>query len=125
MRKPSPEELPPGYVRDFVDLLFYFYQAAHRPTLRQISDRIRNDDLPGTASTETIRKMLHGTTVPANWETVTAVLQALTAMAGRDPDAHMRWDGKEGSSFWLLENLWHRALDEPDMFYVSPDDPPF
>ena len=64
MRMPSEADLPPGAVRDFVHLLFYFYRQAHRPKLREISDLIKKSDLPGTASTETIRRMLPGTTFP-------------------------------------------------------------
>lgn len=113
MRMPDEGALPDGAVRDFVWLLFYFYRQAHRPTLREISDRIRKSDLPGTASTETIRRMLHGTTVPASWETVYAVLYVLTDLAGRATDSRLKYNGKEGTSRSHLESLWHEAIDNP------------
>ena len=111
----------PRTVRDFVWLLFFFYRAAHRPTLREISDRIRKSDLPGTASTETIRRMLHGTTVPANWETVEAVLEVLCDLAGRGPDSRLMYQGDDGTRRGHLERLWHRALDEPGYYQPARD----
>jgi hypothetical protein len=120
MRMPSEADLPPGTVRDFVDLLFLFYRQAHRPTLREISDRIKKSDLPGTASTETIRRMLHGTTVPAHWETVFAVLFVLSDLAGSDLDSELYWDGDRATRQEHLERLWHRALDDPDVLYREP-----
>ena len=131
MRMPSEDDLPPGTVRDFVELLFWFYRAARRPTMREISDRIQKMDLPGTASDETIRRMMHGKTVPAHWETVNAVLEALCDLAGADPDGEFYWRDDDGSRRWHLERLWHQALDEPDKRYRRPapdpwsDEPPF
>lgn len=125
LRQPTEAELPSGPVRDFVDLLFHFYRSARRPTLRDISERIRKEDLPGTASTETIRRMLRGATVPAHWETVEALFEALTAIANSDPNGSMRWGNRQGASRWILEELWHRALDNPDLYYRQQDEPPF
>ena len=122
MRMPSEEDLPSGTVRDFVWLLFYFYRQAHRPTLREISDRIRNSDLPGTASTETIRRMLRGTTVPTHWDTVEAVFLALCDLARREPDTRLTFQGDDLTRRAHLERLWHRALDEPG-YYETPRDP--
>ena len=120
-----PDDLPPGTVRDFVELLFAFYREARRPTLRNISDRIEKLDLSGTASNETIRRMLHGTTVPAHWETVDAVLEALCDLAGTEAWHDIEWKRVKGSRSWHLERLWHRALDEPDRYYPVEDEPPF
>jgi hypothetical protein len=125
LRMPSEVELPPGCVRDFVELLFYFYRAARRPTLREISDHIRRAELRGTASTETIRKMLRGTTIPAHWETVEAVLVVLADMAGFSIDGEWEWEGVTGTPRKHLERVWHRALDEPDVVYTYSDEPPF
>ena len=125
MRMPSEADLPPGTVRDFVWLLFYFYRQAHRPTLREISDRIQRSDLPGTASTETIRKMLHGTTVPANWGTVEAVLEVLCDLSGKGPDSRLRYGDDDGTPRKHLERLWHRALDEPDGHYPHTEPDPW
>lgn len=125
LRMPSETYLPQGYLRDFVELLFEFFRLARRPTLREISDQIKKDsELRGTASTETIRKMLRGDTVPAHWETVEAVTVALGRMAGIDlDDANWQWDGVGGSPRKQVERLWHRALDEPDFFYGRSPDP--
>jgi hypothetical protein len=64
LRMPSTHVLPKGPRRDFVEELFEHYRAAKRPTLREISERIRDDELAGTASRETIRRMLLGEVVP-------------------------------------------------------------
>jgi hypothetical protein len=59
MRMPSEADLPRGTRRDFVEVLFTIYRAADRPALHKISSTIaRLDNCPGTASTETIRRML-------------------------------------------------------------------
>ena len=74
LRMPSLQVLPNGPRRRFVDELHEYYRAAKRPTLREVSELIRNDDeLRGTASKETIRRMLLGEVVPASWHTVNAV----------------------------------------------------
>jgi hypothetical protein len=112
---PTESELPKGAIRDFVEELFRLYRAAHRPTLREISDGIRRrNDLRGTASTETIRRMLRGS-VPAHWATVEAVLVVLCDLAGEDPDAPYEGSMERGGSTRRedLEYAWHRALDEP------------
>jgi hypothetical protein len=119
LRMPDEAELPDGTIRDFVDLLFFFYKEAHRPTLREISERIRQSGHPGTASTETIRRMLRGTTVPANWETVEAVLVILSDLAGRDPNGKLTYEHTHGTRRSHLERLWHEALDYPD-FHRAP-----
>ncbi|MBV9382046.1 MAG: hypothetical protein JOY82_07720 [Streptosporangiaceae bacterium] len=122
---PGEAELPPGTVRDFVGLLFFFYRQAHRPTLREISDWIEKSGLPGTASTETIRKMLRGMTVPAHWETVRAVLEALSGLAGTGADSRLIYEDADGTRSSHLERLWHRALDEPDALYRQAEHDPW
>jgi hypothetical protein len=104
-------------VRDFVKEVFGLYREAHRPTLREVSEAIRkNDSLSGTASPETIRRMLLGLTVPTHWPTVEAVLVALCDLAGVDPDEQVSGYYRDGSSSRRedLEQAWHRALDHPD-----------
>lgn len=125
MRMPSEADLPPGPVRDFVELLFYFFRLARRPALREISDLIKkNSELRGTASTETIRRMLHGATVPAHWETVEAVAVVLCQMARINLDnSEWEWEGTDGPPLEQVERLWHRALDEPDVVYRRARDP--
>lgn len=62
----------------------------------QIKERADDLELAGTASRETIRRMLLGATVPANWETVNAVFLILREIAKREPndypDGHNRYD---------------------------------
>ncbi len=118
IRMPTETELAIGPVRDFVDLLFRLYRAAHRPTLETISKHIRDGAYPATASKETIRKMLRGTSIPAHWQTVEAVILALCDLAGWTPDNRImieRANGniEEASVKDFAENLWHQALDEP------------
>lgn len=119
VRKPSEKDLQPGTVRDFVDTLFWLYQQAHRPALREISEAIRRSDLPGTASPETIRRMLYGTTVPARWETVEAVYLTLCDLGGWGPDVDIYWEDTDERAAIRrrVEDRWHAALDDPDHFY--------
>lgn len=130
IRMPSEQVLLPGSVRNFARELFDRYKDAHRPPLRHISQMIeRHDNLPGTASPETIRRMLNGTTVPANWSTVYAVLVVLCELAGVTPDQKIHFaDDPEHHQSTLkreLEYRWHRALDFPDERELPSDDPPF
>ena len=113
LRMPTEAELPRGAHRDFIERLFSLYREAHRPGLRQISQAIP-DDCAGTASTETIRRMLRGVSVPAHWQTVDAVLTALCQLAGVDPDADIgdRYDDRV-TRRELIEHAWHEALDNP------------
>jgi hypothetical protein len=121
VRIPSMSEVPPGPRRDFVEELFNLFRPARRPSLREISDRIQKDEeLPGTASRETIRRMLRGTVVPT-WPTAYAVFKVLCEMAGRNPSAE-RWpDSSSYDSVTYLEafeNAWNEAID------ADPSDPP-
>jgi hypothetical protein len=131
LRMPSEAELEPGTVRDFVELLFAVYRAADRPTLREISKAVEDGDYRGTASTETVRRMLRGDSVP-RWETVEAVFEALCNLAGWDPDGQWKIDGNPGVGRTVMKRRWNRALDEPDYKYGPPpgqfafnDEPPF
>lgn len=121
--------LPRGPRCDFVENLFVYLRRANRPTLQAISDRLRErNDLAGTASKETIRKMLRGETVPQRWENAEAVFLVLCELAGVVPTDLV---GDEG--FDLLTHLeqyhelWNRALDAPAVQSVSAfdDEPPF
>jgi hypothetical protein len=127
MRFPSEAELPPGPVRDFAELLFWLYRQAHRPALRDVSEAIRrNDNLHGTASPETIRRMLLGTTVPVRWAIVEAAYLTLCDLAGLEPDDA----GADNPDPWAadpppsirsrIENAWHEVLDDPDQSFRQP-----
>jgi hypothetical protein len=119
---PTEEELPPGPVRNFVVMLFHLFKKAHRPTLREISDAIRdNEELRGTASPETIRRMLRGKTVPQRWEIVEAAMLTLCRFAGISPDADVIFGDEDDSSKDTIRNhverMWHEALDNPNLHY--------
>jgi hypothetical protein len=128
MRFPSEAELPPGAVRDFAELLFWLFCKAHRPALREISAAIERSDRKGTASPETIRRMLLGTTVPVRWAIVEAVYLTLCDLAGLEPDDAGPgpdnpdpWDADPPPSIHkLVENAWHRVLDDPHPSFRQP-----
>jgi hypothetical protein len=125
IRMPSKTELPEGTVRDFADVLFWLYRKAHRPALRDISERIAKDqELDGTASPETIRRMLRGTSVPANWPTVCVVMEALCELAGMHPGTKLDWYGDNRTIFRHIEDRWHQALEYPDWYYEPAPPPP-
>ncbi|MEU7947376.1 hypothetical protein AB0C50_22085 [Micromonospora taraxaci] len=62
IRMPSPDVVPERTKRrGFLEEMFLLYRAAGSPALREIEEWIRqNDELKGTASAETIRRILHG-----------------------------------------------------------------
>lgn len=118
LRMPDEATLPDGPRRKFVVELFMYYRDAGRPALRIITDGIAEKFDAFTASRETIRKMLRGTTVPVNWEVVEGVLTVLCARADVDPDSP-RWpeefDADEVTHRQNLRNLWNDALDTPPL----------
>jgi len=120
LRMPTEAELPRGPHRDFTEQLFSLYKEARRPGLREISSAIP-DDAPGTASVETIRRMLRGLNVPVHWQTVDAVITALCELARVDPDADI--GGRFGDTITrrqLVEQAWHEALDNPGGHKPAP-----
>jgi hypothetical protein len=126
MRMPSESELPRGTRRDFAEVLFSIYRAADRPPLQKISDTIIGlDNCRGTASTETIRRMLLALTVPAHWDTVEAVGMGLCDLAGWDLDSRMLHENTDTSIREHLRNAWHRALDEPYLVYSRRQEDPW
>jgi hypothetical protein len=129
MRFPSEAELPPGAVRDFAELLFWLFCKAHRPALRDISEKIRrNEYLHGTASPETVRRMLLGITVPVRWAIVEAVYLTLCEIAelepddgGPDSDNKDPWGADPPPSIRsLVEDAWHKVLDDPHPSFRQP-----
>lgn len=131
---PSEGELPKGARRAFVEELHMHYRAARRPSLRLISECVdqvvEQDDLPGTASKETIRRMLQGQSVPS-WATVEVVYRALCRLANTDPEATYQVDFGNSTRSLIkdLEEAWNRAVDEPPsvpgLVPAWPDEPPF
>ena len=132
LRMPPLQLLRNGARRTFVEELHLHYRAAKRPTLREVSDLIRADDeLRGTASKETIRRMLLGEVVPASWHTVNAVFLTLCKLANRDPH-DPRYPDERDADEWnyaqAMEQAWHNALDDPPPpppRTLPDDEPPF
>jgi hypothetical protein len=115
---PSETELPRGKVREFVEVLHSHYRAAHRPPLRKISEKAAEiaqlgDGVDGTASRETVRRMLLGQVLPL-WSTVEVVFLALCALARRSPDEQV---SDEGYGSWTfrdeISSAWNDAVDAP------------
>jgi hypothetical protein len=126
LRPPSKATLPDGPHREFVEKLFGLYRAAGRPPLRAISGWITENweatDLRGSASTETIRRVLTGSTVPRHWWTVECIVVALCILAGRNPDEE-DWDDVEGqmpSARDEAKHLWNVMLT----YYESNEEMP-
>lgn len=116
--------LPDGPRRDFVENLFWYHRKAHRPTLQEISDRLRErGDLAGTASKETIRKMLHGETVPQRWENAKAVFLVLCEFGGIDPDTPVAEYYDAQSHLEQYHELWNKTFDEPEAPNRQLEDP--
>jgi hypothetical protein len=110
-------------MRDFTSMMFFLYKKAHRPPLREISNAIsRNDKLSGTASPETIRRMLRGMAVPQRWEIVAAVMETLCDLAGFSPSDEIVIGEDLESIQQLVDRLWHRALDYPNAMGVLESD---
>lgn len=105
--------------RDFVEEMFRLYRAAGSPALREIEEWIRaHDELKGTASTETIRRILRGH-VPPRWSTVEAVVLAFYDMSELDPHEE-RYPDSMGDPFTNMDacrRAWAEAIEEdPDVF---------
>lgn len=117
---PPVDQLPEGPRRRFVEELFAHYREAGRPTLRAISQWITDNTdrlyLRGTASTETIRRVLNGRTVPS-WPTTETILEALCGLAGRSTD-EQRWPDNEWSGDVTFKDelklRWNAALDQSE-----------
>jgi hypothetical protein len=108
------EELPRGNVRHFAGLLFDLYREARRPTLSQISRDINTGEFKITASSETVRRMLLGKTVPAQWPLIDAMIKVLSTRADVDPEISRGYfEGEEiPSRTEAIAQAWHAVLDE-------------
>ncbi|MFI1152554.1 hypothetical protein [Streptomyces sp. NPDC020817] len=112
---PTLDELGPGPVRAFVAEMYFHYRQAKRPSLREIeTDLAQLDEMAGTASRETVRRILRGETVPTRWTTVVAVLYVFCNRSGINPDG-MRYsttvDFPEISYENAVRQLWDQALE--------------
>ena len=122
---PSKAVVPEGPHRKFLMELFAHYREADRPTLRATAQWIKDhgDDrgLRGTASTETVRRIMNGDLVPRKWPVIEAILEALCDIAGRSSDEE-RWQDDDGwrsrdePTPWTFKNelkqRWNAALDQ-------------
>jgi len=120
---PTKAQLPDGPRRKFVEELFVHFREADRPTLRVIAKWIKDhkdtQNLRGTASTETIRRIMTGAVVPRAWGTVETLLQALCGLAGRGVDEDRwpdedrgNWDPPSLTFKEELKQRWNAALDD-------------
>ena len=120
LKMPSEAELPSGPFRVFVLALHQHYRAAYRPPLRRISEKAAEiaamtDGVDGTASRETIRRMLTGEVLP-QWSTVEVTFLALCNLAHREPDEQVSDDGYYGSWTYRdeISKAWNDAVDGPN-----------
>lgn len=117
IRMPSVQEVPDGPHRHLLEEVFHMYRLAGRPVLRAIVAKANQMDLEGTASQETIRRLLKGIHVPERWETMWAIYAPLCALADVDPDALYEEDrGGYDDSYQVthrgeLKERWNAVVD--------------
>jgi hypothetical protein len=117
MQMPDEQTLPEGPHRDFVALLFDYYRLARRPALEKICNQIQSADRAGTASRETIRRLMNGVSVPPNWQTVEAIFVALCELAGVTHDVRVKAFDHRADEWVVtdrrsqMEAAWNAALD--------------
>jgi hypothetical protein len=128
---PSEVVVPPGAHRELLKELFHKYGCAGRPCLREIVAQARGMDLDGTASQETVRRVMKGGQLPRQWGTMYAVYAPLCALANVDPevpysfqlvdesaDPHPQLEGWKATHKELVRDLWNCALDGQEPIYV-------
>jgi hypothetical protein len=130
LRMPPESGLRRGSHRDFVEELFEYYRQAGRPTLRAVAEWItENEELAGTASPETVRRVLVGKVQPT-WPTAQAILHALCALAGREvtedrwPDDNYR-DERIVTLEGQLRALWNMMIDDDPLARPTPVNDPW
>ncbi|MFI1241432.1 hypothetical protein [Nocardia salmonicida] len=102
---PDDQRLPPGSRRELIAAVHSLYSAAGKPSLRHISEWIRQrDDLPGTLSHEGVSEALNGK-VPrwANLESLVRVLVEHRRVGGSDEHEvveriHALWENVDSLS---------------------------
>lgn len=115
LRMPNEDEVPPGPHREFLGFLFHYYGLAGRPPLEEISDRVNRLELAGTASKETIRRVLKGRTL-SRWKNIDAIFKAFCAMSDLDSNdsIHPPQGGFMQPRWQILRSLWNDAVDPPE-----------
>jgi hypothetical protein len=119
-RLTKPAGVPPER-KNLVDLLWRFYVAAQRPTMRRIAETIEAwEDRRGSANHETVRRTLRGEAVGA-WWTVEVIFLALCEIADVDPHDFEDddYDGRFGSPpvshLEQCHRYWNEAVDGAPM----------
>ncbi|MBM9506678.1 hypothetical protein [Actinacidiphila acididurans] len=105
--------------------LFLHFRAAGRPRLPRIVAAIAALPDAPRASRETVRRLLKGETI-SQWQTVDALLQALSAMANQDPDRQRTDDYDDETTYRsYLRQLWNNDIDgvEEETAALEMDDP--
>ena len=115
-RLTKPPDVPESR-QPLVDMLWRFFVAARRPSMRRIAEAIEaldDDQRNGTANHETIRRTLQGQSVGA-WETVEVIFLALCELADVDPNDK---EGDEGDRWSApiahiedFRRRWNEAVD--------------
>lgn len=127
---PSQEELPAGAHRRFAETLYRLWSEAGMPAATKVSERIQKSDLEGSASKETVRRMLTGKVVPQEWANAEAVFVTLSQMAGTDPDRAVTVDSERdyGVEFGpeparaLFRRFWRDARGGGDYAHAPMQD---
>lgn len=129
---PLRSQLPDGAHRVFVGSLHGLYRAAGEPTLSKIVDTINADEeREGTASRETVRRLLQGETL-GSWQTTRTVFEALCSLAGLKSSDEI-WDEYGHNRTTRLRDFkqrWNAAVhdDEDDAVQLPqealPPEPP-
>ena len=129
IRMPTTEVLAKGTDRRaFTEEMFYLYRLAGSPALREAEEWIKTqdpDDVRGTASVETIRRVLHGH-VPPRWRTVEAIVLAFCFFARVSPDRERYEDQNNYDRYTLMDaakQRWNDAIDEEPGTKPSPAPP--
>lgn len=130
---PDREQLPPGPRRELIAAVHSMYSAAGKPSVRRISEWIRNrDDLPGTLSHEGVAAVLKGHV--ARWENLESLVRVLVdqrRVGQSDPDEvveriHALWANVDNASIpdtahlFTVESPSHVAAQAAT--YVPPAD---
>lgn len=134
LRKPSYEEVPQHTARrEFIDFMFRLHRRAGEPTLVQIAEWIadQQEELGGTASAETARRVFKARGLP-KWYTVESIVLALLYMAELHPKEPVEPEDINGGPSYMemAEMAWERAYDEesnprPPRRSDDPWDAPF
>jgi hypothetical protein len=114
-----------------MELVYRLWAEAGMPAAEKVSQSIAEAPLAGSASKETVRKMLTGKTVPQTWENAEAVFVVLSQMAGIDPDRLVRYlddvedyepyPGPEPART-VFRRLWYAARGMTEYAHGSMED---